>query len=137
MFEKYRELKPKDVSDEVWDIVLRCWDDGLSDREAALTVRRELNENILTADIHEWTAGNPEVEILREMLSSGVTIKAKRNVKKSISDGSVQSSKWWLERKAPNEFSTKATVAFEDAAIEVSVKDKTNAMEKFMEKFGE
>ena len=80
---------------------------GLSDREAAFRASRE-----------------------GDLIST-----AKMTVSKSLKKGDIKTAKWYLERKAADEFSTKSAVAFEGGVIELSLEEKEKALKELVEKF--
>lgn len=131
----YKALRPKDVNEKAWRLVVEAWTDGLSDREAAFHATKNSRCHIRESDIKQWKHDNPEVAELCEFLQSRIVSKAKMNVKEKIEQGDIATSKWLLERKAPEEFSSKAAVAFEGAAIEVTIGDKEKALKEIIEKF--
>lgn len=133
----YIKLKPVDVRDSVWVKLIESWTNGLSDREAVFRVGRILqsDEDFDLNTLHKMYKDHPEVEELRDMLKDDLVASAKLTIAESIQAGSVSTAKWYLERKRADEYTTKASVAFEGAAIDVSVKDKEKAIEEFMEKF--
>ena len=63
-----------------------------------------------------------------------VTINAVLNVTRSIMDGNVKNSKWWLERTT-DEFSTRQTVTFEGQPILVPVAEKEKEIESILADF--
>ena len=64
-----------------------------------------------------------------------VELAARKNVNAAVSEGSVDSSKWLLERKVPEEFSTKGQVSVQ-ADDFATIEDKKAELAKMMEKFG-
>lgn len=78
---------------------------GLSDREACLVA--EINPSTL----YEYCKENPEFAERKEMLKDKPKIKAKMNVQEAIEAGDTDISKWYLERKAKDEFSTKQEIS--------------------------
>lgn len=132
----YRGFCPAGVKSKVWQAVVEAWQNGLSDREAAFVASRDADAAIKESDIREWMRKNPDIEDLKEMLQTELLTKSKLNVREAIDGGDVRTSKWYLERKAANEFSTKAAVAFEGAVVDLSMEEKEKAMKKFMSQFG-
>lgn len=130
-------IRPKKISEEAWLAIIEAWENGLSDREAAFRVVKNTGEHIKESDIKMWKRDYPEVAELSDYLQSAILAKAKLNIREKIEAGDVATSKWYLERKAADEFSTKAAVAFEGAAIELSIEDKEKAAKEFMKQFGE
>lgn len=132
----YIKFKPKEINELTWRIIVEAWENGLSHREVSLRLRKTENANYLTAkQIQEMTIKYPEVGELFSALQLELNMAAKLAVAESVKDGDVKTAKWYLERRAPEEFSTKSSVQFENAVIEVSVKDKEEALKQMIEKF--
>jgi len=132
----YRNLKPKNVDDEVWTTVVQAWENGLSDREASLFVSKKLGIYIKASEISQWRKDNPDVAELKEFLDQSMRMESKLTVNDAIRAGKVKSAQWYLERKAADEFSTKSAVAFEGAVVELSLEEKEKALKDLVEQFG-
>lgn len=132
----YAGLKPKELKSASWAAIVEAWENGLSDREAAFRASRNASDHIKESDIKRWIKENPDIGDLRDYLHSDILSTAKLNIVDRIREGDVRTAKWYLERKAADEFSTKAAVAFEGAAIELSLEDKEKQIEEFMKQFG-
>ena len=131
----YSNLKPKDVSNEVWTSVVGSWENGLSDREAALIATKETEQLVKASDIASWKKNDPEIAELQAFLEVYLRAEAKMNIKDAIKAGQTKVSQWYLERKASDEFSTKSAVAFEGAVVELSLDEKQKALEQLLETF--
>ena len=68
---------------------------------------------------YEYLDKNPEFKDRIEELKSNPSTRAKLNVVEAIENGDTDLSKWWLERKNKEEFSTKQEVT-------ADVNDKVN-----------
>ena len=66
---------------------------------------------ISPATLYNYCNENPEFFEKKELLKHRPKINAKFNVAEAIEKGDVDLSKWYLERKAKDEFSTKQDVA--------------------------
>lgn len=77
---------------------------GLSDREACLIA------DIHPSTLYDYCEKNPEFAERKELLKEQIKTKAKLNVAEAITNNDVDMSKWYLERKAKDEFSTKQTI---------------------------
>lgn len=132
----YIGLKPEHVSSNAWALIIEAWENGLSDREAAFRASRFSNDHIKESDVKQWIRENPDIGDLRDYLHNEILSTAKLNIVNKMRNGDVSTSKWYLERKAADEFSTKAAVAFEKAAVELSLEDKERQMQEFMKQFG-
>lgn len=133
----FRALKPSDISDVQWREIIDAWQNGLSDREAAFRASKISGKLVTEARIKQLIAESEDVTFIRDCSHSEILSKAKLNIKKSVEAGNVSTSKWLLERKAPEEYSSKAAVAFEGAVASLSMAEKQEEMAAFMEQFGE
>ena len=131
----YLCFKPPTISKKAWKEIIGAWQDGLSDREASFRASRAEGELITEAELKEIVAGSQRIADLRDYLHSDVLMMAKENIANSIREGSVSTAKWLLERKAANEYSTKASVNFENAVIGLTMAGKEEEMEKFLDSF--
>lgn len=77
---------------------------GLTDREACLLA------DIDPSTLYDYCNKHPEFTERKEALKQHPTAKARLNVIEAIEKGDSDLSKWWLERKARDEFSTKQTI---------------------------
>lgn len=71
---------------------------GFSDREACLYA------NVSPSALYTYCDKHPEFKERKEQLKDQPKIQAKINVMKSMIGGDVKTSKWYLERKAREEF---------------------------------
>lgn len=129
----YVGVKPKGVRDKVWAVVIDAWENGLSDREAAFRASRDAGIFVKESTIKEWLSAYPDVAALKDFLHSDIVSKAKLNIAEEIRNGSTSVSKWYLERKAPQEFSSKQAVAFEGAAVTLSIEEKKEKLDEFLD----
>lgn len=133
---RFIQQKPKGIKDATWRAVIEAWENGLSDREAAFRASKREDADAITADdIRMWCKDDPKVGELRANLHSDLLSSAKLTVADALREGDVKTAKWYLERKAADEFSTKQAVAFEGAVIEVSLEEKEKALKELMEQF--
>lgn len=133
----YIELKPKYVSDAVWIAVIGAWSDGLSDREACFRASKETEAMLKPEAIRQWKKENPEISELCEFLKDDLKATAKQNVARTLRSGDKDGkmSRWYLEHKCPDEFSTKSAVAFEGAVVELSLEEKERALKEMVANF--
>lgn len=111
----------------------KAWISGMPDRKAALYA------GIPPEDLKELLRMDPKLVLTRNSAMArnlDVEVAARMNVNKAVSEGSVDSSKWLLERKVPEEFSTKGQISVQ-ADDFATIEDKKAQLEKMMEKFGE
>ena len=77
---------------------------GLSDREACLIV------DINPTTLYDYCNTHPDFKERKELLKEKPKTTAKLNIAEAIENGDIENSKWYLERKAKDEFSTKQTI---------------------------
>ena len=71
---------------------------------------------------YEYLEKNPDFKDRIEELKSNPSTRAKLNVVEAIENGDTDLSKWWLERKNKDEFSTKQEVSADvKGDIEISI----------------
>lgn len=99
--------RPTVMTDEVIQKLEYAFMRGMTDREACLYA------NIATSTLYNYCNGNPSFLERKEDLKQHPTAKARLNVTEAIENGDADMSKWWLERKARDEFSTKQTIGGE------------------------
>lgn len=128
-------MKPKKVPDEAWRAVVDSWQNGLSDREAAFRASKEGEAHIVESDIKQWIKDNPDIADLKEHLQAELISTAKLTIASQLKKGDIKTTKWYLERKAANEFSSKAAVQFEGAVVGLTLEDKEKALKEMWEKF--
>lgn len=78
--------------------------------------------DISTSTLYNYCNDNPEFMERKEQLKNNPTIKAKLNIVEAIEQGDRDISKWYLERKEKNEFSTKQEIAADiDTDIKINI----------------
>lgn len=103
--------RPTVMTDEVLQKLEYAFMRGLPDAEACLYA------DIGTTTLYNYCDENPEFRERKEVLKKHPTARARLNVTEAIEKGDADLSKWWLERKAKDEFSTKQTI---DGEIKVT-----------------
>lgn len=132
----FLKLKPRGLKIVTWQIILNAWENGLSDREAAFLASKDGSAYVTEEDVKGWLADNADIASLKDFLQSDLLSNAKLNIADNIRNGNVSTSKWYLERRAPEEFSTKAAVAFEGAVVGLTMEEKQAEIDKLLEGFG-
>lgn len=74
---------------------------GLNDGEACLFA------GIKPSPFYDYCQAHPDFYEKKEALKKQLNIHAKFNISQQIHDGDKDISKWWLERRAKDEFSTR------------------------------
>lgn len=78
--------------------------------------------DISRSSFYDYLEKNPSFSDRIEELKSNPSTKAKLNVVEAIENGDTDLSKWWLERKNKDEFSTKQEVSADiKGDIEISI----------------
>lgn len=132
----FLKLKPRGLKIVTWQIILNAWENGLSDREAAFLASKDGTAYVTEEDVKGWLAENADIASMKDFLQSDLLSNAKLNIADNIREGNVSTSKWYLERKAPEEFSSKAAVAFEGAVVGLTMEEKQAEIDKLLEGFG-
>lgn len=88
--------------------------------------------DISVSTLDKYLKRHPEEAERLELLKSRPLTNARFNVTQALEEGDVDVSKWYLERKAKDEFSTKANV---DITPSATIKDKEEALREFMDNF--
>ena len=130
----YEHLMPKGVKAEVWQSVVKSWRNGLSDREAAFRACEDTGGTITVKDIQKWKQASRDVAELCERLKDDLKATAKSNIAGLLRKQDDKTSRWYLEHKCPEEFSTRSAVAFENQ-VTVSLAEKEEALKAMVEQF--
>lgn len=109
--------RPSIMTEEVLAKLEQAFMDGHTDEEACLI--GEIDHSTL----YRYCQQNPDFARKKELLKNNPKIKARRNILQQINAGDVELSKWYLERKAKDEFSIKQEVTNE---IEFTKKEQLN-----------
>lgn len=112
--------RPTVMTEEVVDKLTYAFSKGLSDREACLYV------GISTTTLYDYCNDNPDFAERKELLKEQPKIKAKMNICEALEYKDVDISKWYLERRAKDEFSTKQEITADvdtDVTISIELSD--------------
>lgn len=111
------------------DIVQRLYDAaiiGCNMSECALYA------NVSRAALYRFLSKNESVRDKIDLLRNDTTIAARRTVRQSIiEDKDPITAKWYLERKASNEFTVKHDIDI-NAAGSLTIEDKEKQLESFL-----
>lgn len=135
VFMAFDKLKPKKLNDAAWEAIIEAWENGLSDREASFRASKISGQDITADDLRKWCKDDPELGELRANLLSDLLSEAKLTVADALRGKDTRTARWYLERKAADEFSTKQAVAFEGAVVELSLEEKERRLKELVEKF--
>ena len=103
--EKNKGGRPTVMTDEVVAKLEYGFMRGLNDTEACCYA------GISRQAFYDYIQRNPEFADRKEELKSHPSTKAKLNITEAIESGNEELSRWWLERKNKQEFSTKQEIA--------------------------
>lgn len=112
---------------EILATLTHAWEIGLTNIQAAKMI------GVPPTSLAEWLNTHPLLKELRDMCYAETNALARKNIHRAIKKGSVETSKWFLERTDP-EFSKKDNVAPVQVNI-ISVADREKELKKFMERF--
>lgn len=96
--------RPSIMNDATLNKLEYAFAKGMSDREACLFA------DISGQTLYNYCNAHPEYFERKELLKEMPKVKAKINIVEGIENGDTELSKWYLERKAKDEFSTKQDV---------------------------
>lgn len=129
----FEKLKPKKLNDAAWGAIIEAWENGLSDREASFRASKISGQDITADELRQWCKDDPELGELRANLQSELLSEAKLTVADALRGKDTRTARWYLERKAADEFSTKQAVAFEGAVVELSLEEKERRLQELVE----
>lgn len=95
------KTKQKAVNDETLRFLREAFAWGATDEEACNHAK------IGTTAFYKYKAKHADFAEEVARLKETPTLNSRRNIAKDIEDGSIETSKWWLERKKKNEFGRK------------------------------
>jgi hypothetical protein len=99
---RYRNTgRPTVMTPEVIGKLEEAFCKGLNDGEACLFA------GIKASPFYDYCQANPDFYEKKEALKKNLNIRSKINLHDKIMEGDKDVSKWWLERKAKDEFSTR------------------------------
>lgn len=108
--------RPTVMTEEVINKLTFAFARGLSDREACLYA------DIACQTLYDYCTKNPEFAEQKELLKEQPKMQAKLNVSEAIENKDADISKWYLERKAKDEFSTKQEIKADvDADVTINI----------------
>lgn len=96
------------MTDEVLRKLEYAFAMGATDKEACF------HAGIGASTLYDYQKENPEFSERKWGLKGSVVLKAKTNIASAIDKGDTDLSKWYLERKAKEEFSPRAEVTGAD-----------------------
>lgn len=125
---EFENSSSKKQNKEIIMSLVDSWKFGLTNSQAAS------DAGIPFSTLQYWMDQYPQLKELREMCYETVNSMARKNIHRSIKKGSIETSKWFLERTDP-EFSKKDNMAPTMQVNIISVADREKELKKFMERF--
>lgn len=116
---KRKRGRPSKLTPQVVTKLEAAFNMGYNDTEAALYA------GISRKTLYEWLVDKPDFRYKINQAKSQPNIRAKAVVVNAVNNGDVNAAKWWLERKASDEFSTKPPV---DSEIPAELEDYLNSL---------
>lgn len=127
--------RPKKINDDVLRKLEDGFIKGLSDREACLYA------DIAPSTLYDYCKQQPAFSERKELLKNQVKVQAKLNVAEEVNNGNIDLSKWYLERKAKDEFSLKQEVehsgGMNNTVSELTPEERKKRIEELKEKLME
>lgn len=131
----YLKFKPKDFNDATWRAITEAWENGLSDRETAFYVsKKDGTQEFTPTEFAEIVNNNSDLSDLKVALASDLIRKAKFTVNESLQEGDIKTAKWYLEKKAADEFCSKSAVEVNKAVVTLSIEEKEKVAEELLKK---
>lgn len=124
---EFEKSKAKSKCKETIASLIDSWKLGLTNVQAAS------DAGITESTLQNWLSRYPELKELRTLCYDNVNRMARTNIHRAIKKGSVETSKWFLERTDP-EFNKRDQTAPVQVNI-ISVADREKELKKFMERF--
>lgn len=112
------------ISMRLREKLVKSFKAGLNVREAAIHC------GIKHSDLVEYMQYDEEFRMRVEGLQEHAVIKAKLNIASDIEKGKSSSSKWYLERKKPDEFSTKQDIMLNGSALGESEEEREKQLKE-------
>lgn len=116
--------RPCAINEDVLGKLNYAFSIGCSDGEACLYA------GINPTTLYEYQSKHPEFTERKKLLKEKVPMRARLNIVKDIEEGNMDTSKWFLERKKKDEFSTKQEVeTFEKKFTSIKLVGKEEVIE--------
>lgn len=100
--------RPSRINKDVLSKLEAAFINGFTDEQACIYA------SISPVTLYRYCEKHPEFRKTKELLRHSPELKAKLNINNRINKGDVEISKWYLERKCKDEFSTRAEVTGKD-----------------------
>lgn len=113
------------ISERMRTKLVKAYRKGLNHREAAIHC------GISHSDLLEYLSYDEKFRMRAEGLMEHLAIRAKLNLAEAIEGKKLKSTQWYLERKRPEEFSTKQDVSISTSESE---SDREKKFEEMLEK---
>lgn len=115
------------VSSRMRERLVKAWKAGLNNREVAIHC------SIPMSFLLELLSSDEKLRMRAEGLQEHTKIQAKINVADAIEKGRMKTSQWYLERKCPEEYSTKQDVLLSGNLVTASEEEKEKAVKELID----
>lgn len=122
--------RPSVFTDNVLDKLEEAFLLGCSDREACFLA------GVSEAALYNYQKSHPEYLERKNALKDNVTIAARREVLEAIQNHDNVMTRWYLERKRPEEFTARQDIKLEAAGV-LALEDREEALEAFLDRYRE
>lgn len=116
--------RPRAITPKILDKLEEAFKLGCTNREACFYA------DIGESTFYDFVKDNPEFSEKISMWKEYEKIKARMVVHKALEHGDKDMAKWYLERKAKDEFSTKQEV---DGKFNINIDDTIREIEKYVD----
>lgn len=120
--------RPSRITTEIKDRLLQAFAYGLSDREACLYA------GIAPSTLYSYCEKHPKFSEQKEELKNRPKLQAKVVIFEALKKGDVNTAKWYLERKAKEEFGNHQTLQHTGEVV-LPIHERKKLVEEYMRDF--
>ena len=128
MKNNHKQGRPPKITGNVLSKLEHAYSIGCSDSEACAYA------DVAPSTLYRYIKANPEFEERRTILKAKPVLKAKQKNMELLEEGDGVHVRWYLEHRAPDEFSTKQAIDISGGAS-LSIKDRSDALGEFLKRF--
>lgn len=128
--EKKKKGRPAAMTDKVLAKIEYAAATGCTVEEIALY------SGVSVSCIYDYFKKHPHYKEYIDLLKNTPTLKARETVLKSIEAGDPVTAKWYLERRAPSEFTVKHDITVQSDNV-LSIDERSEALSAFLSRFTE
>jgi hypothetical protein len=112
--------RPTVITPEVVSILVGCFQDGMTVREACW-------QSVISHEAYySRVRSDEQFADTMARAQSLATVDARKVVIEAIKKGDLNTSKWWLERKAPDEFGRNSANSLLEVSNNTNIKEEIN-----------